>query len=160
VHRYNPRDSTEGMRARTIPQKIDHKPTGKVTLQEIEYARQDLKCTAALLNAATKEFDLHPIPLTADRAYSPATIAKGYLEAMNIVTPEQKFEVSPRNLGIAMESYFGGRAETRVRAQEVPVVPVDFTSEYPSTCALLKLWEIVTSKAVRSMMQPRVYKNS
>jgi hypothetical protein len=131
-----------------LPQKIDHKPTGKVTLKEIEYARQDVKCTAALLNAAKKEFDLHPIPLTPDRAYSPASIAKGYLEAMNIVTPEQKFNVSPRNLGIAMESYFGGRAETRVRAQEVPVVPVDFTSEYPSTCALLKLWEIVTAQDI------------
>jgi len=116
--------------------------------RQIEYARQDVKCTTALLNAAKKEFDLHPIPLSPDRAYSPASIAKGYLEAMSIVTPEQKFDVSPRNLGIAMESYFGGRAETRVRAQEVPVVPVDFTSEYPSTCALLKLWEIVTAKNI------------
>jgi len=131
-----------------LPQKIDHKPTGKVTRREIEYARKDVKCTAALPNAAKKEFDLHPIPLTADRAYSPASIAKGYLEAMNIDTPEQKFDVSPRNLGIAMESYFGGRAETRVRAQEVPVVPVDFTSEYPSTCVLLKLWEIVTAQSI------------
>jgi hypothetical protein len=58
------------------------------------------------------------------------------------------FDVSPRNLGIAMESYFGGRAETRVRAEELPVVPVDFTSEYPSTCALLKLWQIVTAEDI------------
>ena len=131
-----------------LPQKLEHKPTGNVTLKEIAYARQDVKCTAALLNAAKQEFDSHPIPLAPDRAYSPASIAKGYLEAMNIITPERKFDVSPRNLGIAMESYFGGRSETRVRAQELPVVPVDFTSEYPSTCALLKLWEVVTAKSV------------
>jgi len=67
---------------------------------------------------------------------------------MNIVTPEQKFDVSPRVLGISMESYFGGRAETRVRAEELPVVPVDFTSEYPSTCALLRLCEIVTAEDI------------
>jgi len=131
-----------------LPQKIDHKPTGKVTLREIKYALQDVKCTAALLTAAKQEFDLHPVPLTPDRAYSPASIAKAYLEAMHIITPERKFNVSPKNLGIAMESYFGGRSETRVRAQEVPVVPVDFTSEYPSTCALLDLWEIVTAESI------------
>ena len=31
------------------------------------------------LNAAKQEFDLHPIPISPDRAYSPASIAKGYL---------------------------------------------------------------------------------
>jgi hypothetical protein len=57
-------------------------------------------------------------------------------------------DIYEKNQGIAMESYFGGRAETRVRAEEVPVVPVDFTSEYSSTCALLKLWEIVTARSI------------
>ncbi len=138
----------KGFRKYNLPKKIDHKPTGKVTKAEIRYARQDVRCTAALLNAAKKEFDLHPISLTPDRAYSAASIAKSYLEAMNITRPEQKFGVSPRILGIAMESYMGGRSETRVRLAEVPVVPVDFTSEYPSTCVLLKLWEVVTAEYV------------
>lgn len=79
-------------------------------------------------------------------AYSPASIAKGYLDAMNIEPPEEKFTVSNRNLGIAMESFMGGRSETRIRLQEVPVVPVDFTSEYPSICVLLGLWGILTAK--------------
>jgi hypothetical protein len=109
-----------------LPQKIDHTPTGKVTLGEISYARQDVRCTVALLNAAKHEFDLHPIPTPPDQAYSPASIAKGYLEAMNIERPEEKFDVSLKNLGIAM-------------------VPVDFTSEYPSTCVLLGLWGILTA---------------
>ena len=119
-----------------------------MTLEEIKYARQDVRCTAGLLNAAKQEFDLHPIPISPDRAYSPASIAKGYLEAMNIEPPEEKFTVSNRNLGVAMESFMGGRSETRVRLQEVPVVPVDFTSEYPSTCVLLGLWDILTAKSL------------
>ena len=138
----------ETFRKHNLPQKIEHTPTGKVTLEEIKYARQDVRCTAALLNAAKQEFDLHPIPVSPDKAYSPASIAKGYLEAMNIERPEDKFEVSLKNLGIAMGSFMGGRSETRVRLQEVPVVPVDFTSEYPSTCVLLGLWNILTAKSL------------
>jgi hypothetical protein len=32
-----------------LPQKIDHTPTGKVTPDEVDYARQDGRCTVALL---------------------------------------------------------------------------------------------------------------
>ncbi len=138
----------ETFRKHNLPQKIEHTPTGKVTLEEIKYARQDVRCTAALLNAAKQEFDLHPIPISPDRAYSPASIAKGYLEAMKIKPPEEKFNVSRKNLGIAMGSFMGGRSETRLRLQEVPVVPVDFTSEYPSTCVLLGLWNILTARSL------------
>ena len=131
-----------------LPKKIEHKPTGKVSLKEIKYARQDTKCTAALLNAAKKEFDLHPIALPPDRAYSPASIAKSYLEAMKIQRPEKKLPISLKNLGIAMESYVGGRSETRIRLEELPVMPVDFTSEYPTACVLLNLWDVLTAQII------------
>jgi hypothetical protein len=138
----------EAFKKHNLPQKIEHTPTGKVTLEEIKYARQDVRCTAALLNAAKQEFDLHPIPVAPDKAYSPASIAKGYLEAMGIQPPDEKFKVSRKNLGIAMGSFMGGRSETRLRLEEVPVVPVDFTSEYPTTCVLLGLWDILTAKSL------------
>jgi hypothetical protein len=138
----------EAFKKHNLPQKIEHKPTGGVTIPEIKYARQDVRCTAALLNAAKQEFDLHPIRLNPDKAYSPASIAKAYLEAMGITTPAKKFAIPNEILGTAMESYTGGRSETRIRHAEVPVVPVDFTSEYPSTCALLELTEILTAESL------------
>jgi len=46
---------------KTEHQKLDHTPTGKVTANEIEYARQDVACTLDLSNPAKQEFDLHPI---------------------------------------------------------------------------------------------------
>jgi hypothetical protein len=133
-------------KGRNLPQKIEHRPTGKVTAEEIEYARQDVRCTAALLNAAKQEFDLHPIRLDPCKAYSPASIAKAYLEAMHIKKPSHKFKVPNEILGMTMESYMGGRSETQLRHAEVPVVPVDFTSEYPSTFVLLGLWDILTAE--------------
>jgi hypothetical protein len=126
----------------------DYEPTGKVTPEEIEYARQDVRCTVDALNALKHNFDKHPIGLKPYNAYSPASVAKSYLEKMGIVRPAEKFAVSNEILGIAMQSYYGGRSETRIRCAEVPVAPVDFTSEYPSCCALLGLFDILTAKRV------------
>ncbi len=133
---------------KTEQQKLDHEPTGKVTPKEIEYARQDGRCTVAALNGLKREFDPHPIGLKPYDAYSPASVAKSYLNQMGIITPGEKFAVRDEILGIAMQSYYGGRSETRIRCAGVPVVPVDFTSEYPSCCVLLGLFDVLTAKSV------------
>jgi len=132
----------------TEHRKIDHEPTGKVTVEEIEYARQDGRCTVDALNALKQEFDKHPINLKPCNAYSPASVAKSYLDAMGITRPAEKFKVPLKYLGIAMQTYYGGRSETRIRCTEVPVVPVDFTSEYPTCCALLGLFDVLTAASV------------
>jgi hypothetical protein len=50
--------------------------------------------------------------------------------------------------GIFMQSYFGGRAECRIRNCEVSVCPVDFMSEYPTVNELLGNWRVLTAKDV------------
>jgi hypothetical protein len=133
---------------KTEHQKLDHEPTGEVTSKEIEYARQDGRCTVDALNELKRHFDLHPIGLKPYNAYSPASVAKSYLDQLGILRPAEKFAVPDEILGIAMQSYYGGRSETRIRCTEVPVVPVDFTSEYPSCCALLGLFDVLTAESV------------
>jgi len=130
----------------TEHQKLDHEPTGKVTPAEIDYARQDVRCTVDALNALKQNFDKHPIDLKPYNAYSPASVAKAYLDQMGIVTPAEKFSTSNELNGIFMQSYYGGRSETRIRCADVPAVPVDFTSEYPTCCALLGLFDVLTSE--------------
>jgi len=75
---------------KTEHQKIDHTPTGKVTVKELEYARGDVACTVDLLNAVKQEFDLHPISAGPDRMFSSASVAKSYLEELNIFHPSKK----------------------------------------------------------------------
>lgn len=75
---------------KTEHQKIDHRPTGKVTTEEIKYARCDVACTVDLLNAVKEEFDLHPIKAGPDRMFSSASVAKSYLEELNIFYPSEK----------------------------------------------------------------------
>jgi hypothetical protein len=70
-----------------IPGKLDHKPTGRVDSAEVEYCRQDVRSTVALLNAAKEEYDLHPIAPGPDRMFSPASVAKSYLQELHIVYP-------------------------------------------------------------------------
>ena len=133
---------------KTEHQKLEHEPTGKVTVKEIGYARQDVRCTVDALNGLKQNFDKHPIGLKPYNAYSPASVAKSYLDQMSIIRPAEKFAVPDEIVGIAMQSYYGGRSETRIRCAEVPVVPVDFTSEYPSCCALLALFNVLTADSV------------
>jgi hypothetical protein len=133
---------------KTQHQKLDHEPTGRISPGEIEYARQDVRCSVDALNALKSSFDAHPISLRPHNAYSPASVAKAYLDQMGIMRPAEKFAVPNEILGIALQSYYGGRSETRIRREEVPVVAVDFTSEYPSCCALLRLFEVLTAENV------------
>ncbi len=131
----------------SLPHKSDYTPTGQVTFTEIEEGRQSVRCMAALLNAVKPEFDLHKtITRRADAMYSPASFVKAYLDAMGIVPPAEKFDVSNEVLGIAMEAFSAGRSETRIRHIEVPVAPLDFMSEYPTVAALMELMEILRAK--------------
>ncbi len=128
------------------PEKMEHEPTGRITEGEITYARQDVRATLGLLNALKREYELHPIALLPDRAYSPASVGKAYLREMGIVEPMWIFRgILPRFHGIAMAAYYGGRSECHIRRYPVPVVPVDLTSEYPSVDSLLNTWDVLTA---------------
>jgi len=129
-----------------LPRKSNYLSTGRVTVAEIEEGRQNVRCIAALLNATMHEFDLHPITRPAHTVFSPASFVKGYFDEMGLVPPAEKFDVPNEILGIAMESFSAGRAETKIRHVEVPVAPLDFMSEYPTVAALMDLMEILRAK--------------
>jgi hypothetical protein len=131
-----------------VPGKLPHEPTGQITPEEIDYCRQDVRATLGLLNKMRAEFDLHPINLILDRAYSPASIAKAYLKQMGVIPPLQKFNFAPEVLGVTMQAYYGGRAECRIRHTPVPVVYTDFLSEYPTVNTLMGLSSLLTAERV------------
>jgi hypothetical protein len=136
----------------------NHEPSGVVSIEELNYCRQDTRASVAVINGMKAEFDLHPIEwLKPDRVFSPASIAKAYLKEMGIsnlldkTPPKNSGCVSirgHRTLGKAMQGYFGGRAEDRIRHTPVPVVYCDFLSEYPTVNTLMHLWNILTAETV------------
>ena len=133
-----------------VPGKLNHEPSGRVTREEIDYCRQDVRASLGLLNALLKEFQSYPLGnLPPERAFSAASIAKAFLNAMNVTEPQLKFQLDDQANGICMQAYYGGRAEIRIRHTSVPTVYTDFTSQYPTVNTLLGLWRLLTAKKLR-----------
>jgi hypothetical protein len=115
----------------------------------IDYCRRDVLATSELYERAMAEYARHPIDLQATKAYSPASMAKAYLEEMGIVPILERQPDFPRDvLGYAMTSFYGGRAECHIRRVPLPVTVVDFTSMYPTVDTLMGLWDILTAEHV------------
>jgi hypothetical protein len=129
-----------------LPGKLDHAPSGRVTRQEIDYCRQDVRASLGLLNALLAEFEEYPLgDLPPENAFSAASIAKAFLNTMGVIPPEKKFHLDDKTNGICMQAYYGGRAEIRIRNTPVPIVYTDFLSQYPTVNTLLGLWRLLTA---------------
>lgn len=126
--------------------KVEH---GRITAEYIEYGREDVGATQAVLEAALREFARHPIDLPAVNAYSSASIGRSYLQAMGIrPVLERQLDFPPDLCGAAMSAYFGGRAEARIRRTPLPVAYCDFLSMYPTICILLGLWSLLIAERI------------
>jgi hypothetical protein len=124
---------------------------GVITARYVDYCRRDVLATSELAFALLEEYERHPIGLRPTQARSPASIAKAYLDAMAILPFLQRHPVASRQLlGDAMVAYIGGRVETRLRRQLVPVVYVDFLSMYPTVNANMGLWRFFTAERIET----------
>lgn len=134
---------------RTKEQKAQAPEFGHITPEAIDYARQDVRAARSLMEALRREFTTHPIDLAPDKAFSPASIAKAYLRALGVARPMHHFASLPEWLhGAAMASFYGGRAECRIRKVPVPVIHTDFVSEYPTCAANLGVWDLLTAERI------------
>jgi len=124
---------------------------GRIYDDYVTYCREDVVATERLCEQVLTRFLCHPIALQATRAYSPATIGKGYLKTMGVTPPAKRHDIDPRVLGWAMSAYYGGRAECRIRRTPVPVVYCDFKSMYPTVCALMNLWGLLTAETIQEV---------
>jgi len=132
-----------------VPGKARAPVFGVVDEEAIDYCRQDVAATTGLLQALLADHARHPVNLQTTQAYSPASVAKAYLRAMNVsprLTTQPDFD--PQVLGYAMSAFYGGRAEVHIRHTPIPVAVVDFTSMYPTVDALLGLWDHVTAETI------------
>jgi hypothetical protein len=122
---------------------------GVITEEYIDYNRRDVLATAELAVKLLEEYDKHPITLQATRAYSPASIGKAYLRAMEIKPILERQPDFPKSyLGYAASAFFGGRTSAHIRKVPVPVVFTDFLSMYPTVNSLMNLWSFVIARRI------------
>ena len=123
---------------------------GKVSTQYIDYNRRDVLATAELAEKLLEEYDKHPISLQVTKAFSPASIGKGYLRDMGVEPVLRRQPDFPaRYVGYAQSAFYGGRTSAHIRKVPVPVVYADFLSMYPTVNSLMGLWSFVVAKKIR-----------
>ena len=129
--------------------KTETEKHGEITPEYIRYNRDDVLASAELLEKTLNEYYRHPVSLEPTKAYSPASLGKAYLRAMGIEPVLVRQPDFPKEvLGYAMNAYFGGRAECRIRRCAVPVAYTDFTSMYPTVNALMGNWDLLTARRI------------
>jgi hypothetical protein len=122
---------------------------GKITSEYIDYCVNDVLATYDLYVALGKEFENYNLSIPLNSLYSPASIGKAYIKAMNIKPfSTQNSDFPKKMLGYIMSTYYGGRAEVHIRKQPVPVTYIDFTSMYPTMFELLGLQDYVIADSI------------
>jgi hypothetical protein len=120
----------------------------RVTKPATECLLRNVTGELELLNRLKLECEGHPIDLVPERCYSPATVVKEYLSAMQVTPPQQQFDIPDRINGIAMQALAAGRAESTIRRTPLPVTYVDFHAQFPAVSSLLNCREILCAESL------------
>ena len=121
---------------------------GAVSEQLLDYVREDVSATSGLAGVALREFHRHPVPLSADRAYSSPAIGTAYFRRIGIRPPLERAEITDAQLAESMGAFYGPRVEVRIRHVPVPVSLVDFASQYSNVARFSGLWPLLTSERI------------
>jgi len=108
---------------------------GVITPEYIDYNRRDVLATAELAAKLLAEYDAHPIALQATKAFSAASMGKGYLRAMGIAPIlERQPDFPAARLGHAQTAFFAvERAPTSARPWFRSCTPIFCPCIRPST---------------------------
>jgi hypothetical protein len=121
---------------------------GALSKDLLDYVREDVSATSELAGAALREFHRHPVPLSADRAYSSPAIGTAYFRRVGIRPPLERADITDAQLAQSMGAFYGPRVEVRVRHVPVPVSLVDFASQYSNVARLSGLWPLLISERI------------
>ncbi len=128
-------------------------PLNKISPSGIYALQREALAIEQLYGRLTRMHSTVAAVITPEQTYSAASVGKGCLRAMGVHLPE--ITVDPalgmnadQLTGLAMASYFGGRAECRIRRIPVPVTYLDFRSMYPTVNSLMGLWDLLTAEEI------------
>ena len=121
-----------------------------MTPEYLDYAVNDTDVTWDCYVELRKLYDAHGLTETSPhRIYSEASLGKAYLRQMGIERwTKLQPDFSPEMLGTIMSTYYGGRAEVRIRRLKTRVLYCDFRSMYPTVCTLMGLWQFVIATGI------------
>ncbi len=116
--------------------------------QYLEYLLNDVEVTWECFSELQRRYDswrLTETPIY--RVMSEASIGKGYLRQMGLM-PVSFDSWHKGVMAAVLETYYGGRTETKVRRIPIPGTYVDFKSHYPTVFALMGMWSYVAAQEI------------
>ena len=117
---------------------------GPVTPEMVRYAVRDVEATWQCFEDLLARFNRLELAARPEKIISEASIGKAYLRGMGIQSWQKRQPDFPSQMmANIMGSYFGGRAEVRIRRELRQVIHCDFLSMYPTVCTLMNLWPFV-----------------
>lgn len=111
----------------------------------LDYARADVAATWECFEALRERYAGFGLSRPLHKVKSEAGLGKAMLAEMGIAIEGRS---DPAKIARSLHTYYGGRAEVRIRRKIVPVILTDFMSMYPTVCTLMGLWRFVTAKGV------------
>jgi hypothetical protein len=122
---------------------------GRVTKQYIDYNVNDTLATCELYAKMIERLKEFKLDIPPEKAFSPGSLGKAYLRRIGIRSfLEKNPDFPPEILGYLMTTYYGGRAEVKIRKKPVKVRLMDFKSTYPTLFVLMDLWKYLVAERI------------
>jgi hypothetical protein len=138
----------ELLNTRTRKTRGDH--WAPITVEYLHYACNDVQVTWECnqkLRDRYAGYGLTDTPIF--DIYSAASVGKAHLRQLGVQGWRRVQPDGPDWLiATIMETYYGGRTETRIRRHPVPVVSTDLTSQYPTGYVLMQLWPFQIAESI------------
>jgi hypothetical protein len=122
---------------------------GRITIPYVDYNVSDTLATYELYAKMIERLQEFRLDIPPEKSFSPASLGKAYLRKIGIRPfSEKNLDFPPEILGYLMTTYYGGRAEVRIRKTPVKVRLMDFKSMYPTLFELMGLWKFLIAEKV------------
>src|SRR5262249_20100671 len=120
----------------------------RITPEYLDYALNDTQVTWECFAALRDRYAHFGLSKPIYQLYSGASFTKAHLQDMGVQPLRQLQHPPNRLIATTLETYFGGRTETRIRRCAVPGIYVDFVSQYPTVFVLQSLWRYLTAQGI------------
>ncbi len=122
-----------------------------LTSEYLDYSVRDVQTTWECYERLRDQYESYGLSKTPIyHIFSEASIGKAYLKQMGIKPFRvQQPDFPPELYGIILSTYYGGRAEVKIRRKIFQMQYCDFLSMYPTVCILQNLWQFVIADSLK-----------
>jgi len=120
---------------------------GALTFDYLDYARADVQATWECFEVLAEKYAAFELETPIHRILSEASLGKALLAKMGVrpLLADGWDALNLEDFGSIISTYYGGRAEVRIRKQIAEVIHTDFKSMYPTVNALIGLHDFLTA---------------